>query len=283
MANALVKPAVKLANIEKALLDREQLIRQLLGYSRITAPRLMALARTSITKTPKLLECAPHHLLGAIYECAKLGLPPDTPAALCHLVPFNKKTKGGGWETVCQVILGFRGMVLLARRALGAEMSLYTDAVRARDVFDHAGGDEPSIRHSRPWGVDKDDNPYPLSEEERGPLVAAYAVAKLGDSVWRRVVYRDEVMRAKASSRTKYGPWHDQNEPAMWEKTAIRRLCKVLPLPDDQRGELMNRAVQLDDAHDDGVDQGLGEDWLALDEKSIAVEVVQGEASNARE
>ena len=88
----------------------------------MTADRLARIATTEIRKVPKLASCDQASFLGAIMQCAQLGLEPGGALGHAYLIPFDKRQKvNGRWETVsteAQLIIGYRGMIDLAA-ALG--------------------------------------------------------------------------------------------------------------------------------------------------------------------
>ncbi len=87
----------------------------------MTADRLARIATTEIRKIPKLAACDQASFLGAIMQCAQLGLEPGGALGHAYLIPFDKRQKvNGRWETVsteAQLIIGYRGMIDLARRS----------------------------------------------------------------------------------------------------------------------------------------------------------------------
>jgi recombination protein RecT len=86
----------------------------------MTADRLARIATTEIRKVPKLAACDQASFLGAIMQCAQLGLEPGGALGHAYLIPFDKRQKVNGWETVsteAQLIIGYRGMIDLARRS----------------------------------------------------------------------------------------------------------------------------------------------------------------------
>jgi recombination protein RecT len=271
MTNALATPvqrtraAAKL--ISEELAKKSTTLRHLLPPG-VSPDRLRTLVLTSFSKNPRLMECDVQSILGAVYECAKLGLEPDTGTQECHLIPYKGRAT---------FQLGFRGMVKLARRALGDATPIWSGHVRAGDHFVHHET-PPTLEHSRMMVEREEDGTMwkvPATERERGPLIAAYACARFSDGfILPRVCYEDEIKRARKASKAKDGPWV-HHEAAMWEKTAVKRLCKLLPLP-----EYVGRAIELDDAADDSRDQGFSAKWENLereDERSLP-DYIEGDA-----
>lgn len=177
--------------------------------------------------TPKLFECSQESILLSMMRAASYGLVPDG-GAMGHgyLVPFwNGKAK----RMDCQFIPGYRGLVKLARNS-GEVADVWAEVVYEADMvapgaFKYELGLDPTLQHKRNDVA-----------ESAGELRYAYAVARFRDGEKRfTVMNRREVLetKAKSASRTRegevFGPWVD-HEAEMWKKTAIRRLCKSLPL-----------------------------------------------------
>lgn len=203
--------------------------------------RLKAMIWTSMQRNSRLADCSIPSILGCAYEAAKLGLDLDSGAQLAHMVPYKGQA---------QFQLGFRGMLVLARRSLGSGTALGAVEVRANDDFHHVDF-PPDLKHSVPRV-----NGMPMSEKDRGQIIASYAWVRFQDGYLQyRVCYLDELRRARAASKAKNGPWV-LHEAAMAQKTALKRLCKVLPMPD-----AAGRAMMLDDSADDGREQSMGSEW----------------------
>lgn len=192
----------------------------------MNADRMARIVTTEIRRTPKLLACDAKSLFGAVIQASQLGLEPGGGLGHAYLVPYGKE---------CQLIIGYRGMIDLARRS-GQMISLAGEAVYAKDRFEHELGLEPKLKH------------VPSIEEDRGPLVYVYAVAVLtGGGRQFIVMSRGDVERIKKRSKASgSGPWQTDYD-AMAIKTVIRRLFKYLPVSVE-----MQRAVVLDEAAERG-------------------------------
>lgn len=209
----------------------------------MTADRLARIALTEVRKNPKLAQCDQTSFLGAIMQLASLGLEPGGALGHAYLLPFDKRQKvGGQWKTVgtdVQLIIGYRGMIDLARRS-GQIVSLEARTVHARDHFEVELGLDSRIVHKPDW-----------TAQERGPLTFVYAVAKLRDGgVQFEVMSRAEIEGIRAQSKAKdNGPWVTHFDE-MAKKTVIRRLFKYLPVSIE-----IQRAVGLDEQAEAGLPQ----------------------------
>jgi recombination protein RecT len=84
----------------------------------ITPERLVRVALTEIRKNPKLAQCDPQTVVGALMIGAQLGLEPGV-MGQAYLVPYNESYKDGSqWKKrlVCQFIPGWQGYVDLVSR-----------------------------------------------------------------------------------------------------------------------------------------------------------------------
>lgn len=202
----------------------------------MTADRLMRIALTEVRKTPALGRCNVQSFMGAIMQCAQLGIEPGAALGHAYLLPFGNGKASDGLAN-CQLIIGYRGMIDLARRS-GQIISLTARTVHANDTFSYAYGLDETLEHVPGTG-------------DRGDLTHVYAVAKLkGGGIQFEVMSKADVLKVKASSKAgNNGPWVSHFDE-MAKKTVIRRLFKYLPVSIE-----MTQAVVLDEKADAGVDQ----------------------------
>lgn len=198
----------------------------------MTAERLVRIVLTECRKTPELRETTPASFLGAVLQCAQLGLEPGGALGHCYLLPYWDRKKG---VKNCQLIVGYRGMIDLARRS-GQIVSICAYTVHEKDHFSWRLGLDPDIQH------------VPSPEANRGPLTFVYAVAKLkGGGVQFEVMSRAEIEKVREQSKAgKSGPWVTHFDE-MAKKTVIRRLFKYLPVSIEAA-----RAVEFDERADRG-------------------------------
>ena len=210
----------------------------------LNAERLMKVAQIAATTTPGLAKCDVPSLIGAIGQCAQMGLEPNTVLGHAYLVPFNTKRKDASgnerWVNSVQVIIGYKGLIDLARRS-GQIVSIAAHEVCEADHFEMVYGLNEKLEHKPELG-------------ERGELIGFYAVAKLKDGghcfEFMSVRQVQEIMAA-TQSKGKYGPWKD-HFTEMGRKTVIRRLAKYLPLSIE-----FQTAAALDSMAEGGRDQHL--------------------------
>ncbi len=210
----------------------------------LNAERLLKVAQIAATTTPDLAKCDVASLVGAIGQCAQMGLEPNTVLGHAYLVPFNTKRKDGNgnerWVNSVQVIIGYKGLIDLARRS-GQIVSIAAHEVCKNDQFTLAYGLNEKLEHIP-------------SMDERGDIIGFYAVAKLKDGGYCfEFMSRHQVdqIALKSQSKGRYGPWKDHFSE-MGRKTAIRRLAKYLPLSIE-----FQTAAALDGMAEAGRDQNI--------------------------
>ena len=213
----------------------------------LNADRFLRVAINELVKTPKLLECAPSTVLGALIQCAQFGLEPNSILGHAYLVPFfNGKKK----RMECQLIPGYKGLIALARRS--GEISVFdAHEVHANDVFDYEYGTDPILKHKP-------------AASNRGAVTHYYAAARLKDGAKQFTVMSIEDVLAhkkRFSKASDNGPWVDHQD-AMGLKTCARKLCKFLPASIE-----VQKAVMLDELAESGQPQDLG--MLAVEAEAV--------------
>ncbi|MFR1027701.1 MAG: recombinase RecT [Parasutterella sp.] len=165
----VAKPKTKApAIVQQVLSDQFKNSSALAVPKHLSADRMARIAATELRKTPDLLDTTPASFMGAVMQSAQLGLEPGSALGQAYLVPFNKKDqKTGKWYKECQLILGYRGMIDLARRS-GQVLSLSAFAVHEGDDFSYQLGLHPDIHHV----------PSCDAGRIKKPIIFVYAVAK---------------------------------------------------------------------------------------------------------
>jgi len=220
----------------------------------MTADRMIRIVTTEIRKNPTLAKCDTQSFVGAVVQCSQLGLEPGSALGHAYLLPFEKRKKDstGNWvteRTDIQLIIGYRGMIDLARRS-GQIVSLSARVVREADEFTYEYGLEEKLHHKP-------------GDDDSSQITHVYSVAKLKDGgVQFEVMSAKQVnqiaSQSKSVKKNKDGSidWQNTNSPwaTHWEemakKTVIRRLFKYLPVSIE-----MQKAVILDEKAESDVDQ----------------------------
>lgn len=199
----------------------------------IEPEKFVRVALTAINKNEKLKKCTQPSILGALMDCAQLGLEPNGPLQEAYLIPYDDKRSG---QTICQLQIGYRGFAKLAHRS-GKVAAIEANVVYERDRFDYMQGSEAWIKFQR--SLDKD----------RGERKAVYCVVRMKDGSFAQdimPIHDSYAIRDRSqawAAFTKYqkkGPWNT-DEDEMHKKTCFKRLSKYLDLSPE-----LHQAVQLD-------------------------------------
>lgn len=232
------RPLRQVSNVREMLVN-EQAQQQLkaVAAGHMRPERMMRLMANAMRTTPQLGECDPLSLLGSMMTCASLGVEPNTPLGHAYLIPFKNKRKG---ITEVQLILGYKGMIDLARRS-GHIRNIHGDVVYDGDEFSFEYGSNQHLKH-RPKG--KRVNP-----------IYAYCHATLTDGEAFVVLPWDEVIAIRDASQgyrtaVQYGkkdsPWI-AHQHEMAAKTAVRALFKYLPISIEIDGGKLGDALTVDE------------------------------------
>lgn len=234
-------PLRQVDNVQQLLMN-DQARGQLAAVAakHMSPERLMRVTANAIRTTPKLQNCQPLSFLGALMQCAALGLEPNTVLGHAYLIPFDNSRKiDGKWVKVpeVQLIVGYKGLIDLARRS-GHITSISANIHYDDDeLWAYEEGTEAKLRH--------------IPGAQDGKPLHAYAIAKFVEGghayvvlPWSRVMkIRDGSSGWQAAvkyGKTEKSPWFTHEE-AMAKKTAIRALSKYLPLSVE-----FQDAVQID-------------------------------------
>lgn len=231
----------------------------------LTPERLMRIAMTTIQKNPKLLEADPRSLIGAIIQCAQLGLEPDSVLGHAYLVPFwNNKL--GRYDVT--FVAGYKGLIALALRS-GEVAHVHANNVFEGEPFNYEEGLTQIIKHT----------PMPPSKRTN-KKIGTYAVAKLangeGIGIWMWTeeieLIRDKALLSRRidprkAPRDEWGPW-GTDEDEMFKKTAIRRISKILSLSPE-----FQKAAALDEMADAGIPQNLDQEVFLGPEGIVSAEM----------
>lgn len=240
-------------NKAKAFLTGEALQSQLKLACRgaMKPDRIARIVLTSVTRSKQLGECfltpvGQQSVALALLTCTQRGLEPDGRQA--HIVPFRAKQPDGSFAMTAQFIPGYQGLIDLAYNHPKV-LSIQPEVVYERDTFRNLKGSDGRLEHVPFEGGDD-------GTESPGRLKYVYAVCSLhgGGKVWV-VLNRGDIAKIRNFSKgasSASSPW-TTSEEAMWKKSAIRALCKIIP----QSAELRD-ALNDDDVAGEGL-SGLNE------------------------
>lgn len=232
--------AGRITTIRDYLLSQEKQIAAALPAF-MNPTRFLRVAFTEFSKTPDLYDCTTRSLLGALIQCAQLGLEPGAILGHAYLVPFRNRKRNVSEVTL---IVGYRGLLMLARRS-GEISTIHAHLVHEGDAFAYRYGSDPMIEHV-PAAAAKVLDARTLAPGGAAlvaPITHAYAACRMKDGGVQFEVmtlaeieaHRDRYAHVSADSA-----W-TTNFPEMALKTVLRRLCRLLPQSPE-----MQRAITLD-------------------------------------
>lgn len=239
MSQAIQKPSTAAPAAQPPATAPKTLIQQLMAPDTfaklskhcgkmLTPERLLRVACSTISRTPKLAQCTTPSMYLALTNCAQLGLEPGL-SGEAYLVPFENRRAG---TVEVQFIPGYQGLLKLARNS-GEILSVSVNVVYKDDEFDYCLGDDEHITHK----------PNLMGEQKDEDLIVAYAIVKLKDGGIQRVVMpRGKIDKIRAQSKAaNNGPWVT-NFDEMAKKTALRAIYKLLP-----KSTELKQAIEIED------------------------------------
>lgn len=238
MATKALTPKKEKLNTIKAYLEKSK------GHIADVLPKHMSpekmirICSAAASRNPMLLECEPLSFVSAVITSSQLGLEPVGPLQEAYLIPYKNKKNGGQYEAQFQP--GYRGLIKLARNS-GEIAGIEAHIVFEADEFEVSYGTNGRIKH------------IPALTDDPGKRIAVYAVAYFKDPAVRpqfEVLTPAQVEHIRQKSMAKNnGPWQTDTDE-MWRKTAVKRLCKYLPLSAE-----LATAIDLDNRAEIGESQ----------------------------
>lgn len=222
-----------LDQFDSALEHYRPQISEMVKLKGVNPDEFIASLKNSVKIKPTLLECTIQSLMGATLTSAELGLIPNNPFQLSHIIPYNVN-KGDQnnkrYVKEAQFQIGYQGWFELFNRHPKIS-HVDCQLVFENDVFKQTKGNKPELIHE----------PF-LDPTEKGERIGTYAIAWLKDvehPTWV-FVHKTEIMAIKKKSPGAYyrdgnenmnSPWNPENDPMgwMWMKVAIKQLSKKLP------------------------------------------------------
>jgi recombination protein RecT len=222
----------------------------------LTADRMARLAVTAFSTTPKLQECEPKSILGAIMTASTLGLEINVDGQ-GFLVPYGR---------TCTFVPGWKGLVDLVSRS--GRATVWTGAVFQGDEFDYALGDTPFIRHR------------PGEENDPDLITHVYAVGRVNGSQHPVIeVWTVGKVKKHRDKYNKQGGKHYSFRD--WEmyarKIPLLQVLKYMP----KSIELAN-AIALSNAVDEGRHATIDGDFVTVSDPDAAVDQSTGEITDQR-
>ena len=184
----------------------------------VSPDRFVRTVLTEVSKTPRLAECDVSTFLGACTASAQLGLE-FGPLGLAYLVPFYNN---GRQRLECQLIVGYKGYLQLARRSTEVK-DIIAKPVYEGDEYDRWDDESGTHMIHRPTRRDHT-NEKPILYWFRCTTVTGGAI--IDDFSPEQI---EERKQRSQSSGHKSSPWN--SDPlAMALKTCVRMMIPWLPL-----------------------------------------------------
>lgn len=235
----------------------------------LSVDKMASIAMMAFNRNPKLKECDPVTVLGAVIQAAQLGLEPDM-LGRSYLVPYNNKRAK---RVECQFIPGWKGLIDLVHRSKAG--SATTGAVFEGDEFDFQLGTDPKVRHK------------PQGEDDPKKITHVYAIGKIQG--WEFPIIEVWPISKVIKHRNKYNKVGNNHYSfthfEMYaRKVVLLQVLKYMPLSTE-----LSHAMVLNDAAEIG-EQGLTVDnviegtWQpVMEEKPDTDAVKQYRDNKARE
>jgi recombination protein RecT len=214
-------------------------------FDRFTQTTIVA-----IQHTPDVLNADRQSFYNAIARAASDGLMPDGREGA--FVCFNVRDNNEGVRRVVKWMPMVEGII----KQLGkAGITAYASSVYEKDEIEVWNDDNGQHVKHRP-------NPF----KDRGPMIGAYAVAKVGERTFVETLNRDQAELIRKSSRSgDSGPWR-MWEDRMWQKSALHRIKKRVPILDPKIAEALR---------DPEEDTDLGPALTVVETKQVVPAVVE--------
>ena len=188
----------------------------------ITPEKITRVVVGEYRQSEELRQCSFESIGAALLKAAEIGLQPSSTLGHCYILPFNQKQKNGTYQKEAQLVIGYKGYIVLAQRS---GVKLHAREVCENDYFDYMEGTDSYLHHK------------PLLNG-RGKVIAYYAIATDRNGETRFSLMGREAIEnhAKANSasydkKNGYfrGPW-GKHFDSMAKKTVIKDLMTFVPL-----------------------------------------------------
>lgn len=217
---------------------------------------------------------------GAVIQCAQLGLTPGAAMGQIYMLPFrNGKRSIAAKRDVYDITLitGYKGKIKLVHNS-GAVKSIAAYEIKQNDVFEYRFSLDTPPTHIPP-----------KLNEPRGETIGVWAEAKMTDGGHQWVVLDlDAIKAARAQSKSRNsGPWVDFFDD-MARKTAVHRLCKMLPMKAESEALLQEAHLEeltgagVSQNHQLLVDNTFEADWSSTEDAATMAAAQAADNDNAR-
>ena len=185
----------------------------------------------AVKENPKLLQCDPKSLFGAVLLSAEVGLKPNTSLQHSFIIPYKGQAK---------FQIGYKGLIEIMYRNPRVKQ-ITARAVFENDDFDYGYGLKPFLTHKP-------------ARKDKGKLECVYATCLVDDEPIFVVVERAELDAIRNISQTidsQYSPYNNGTDVHNWMeiKAGIKSLSKLIPTSNNIE---MAKAVEYDSKFEGG-------------------------------
>ena len=185
----------------------------------------------AVKENPKLLQCDPKSLFGAVLLSAEVGLKPNTSLQHSFIIPYKGQAK---------FQIGYKGLIEIMYRNPRVKQ-ITARAVFENDVFDYGYGLNPYLNHKP-------------ARKDKGKLECVYATCLVDNEPIFVVVEKAELDAIRNISKTidsEYSPYNNGTDVHNWMeiKAGIKSLSKLIPTSNNIE---MAKAVEYDSKFEGG-------------------------------
>jgi recombination protein RecT len=185
----------------------------------------------AVKENPKLLQCDPKSLFGAVLLSAEVGLKPNTSLQHSFIIPYKGQAK---------FQIGYKGLIEIMYRNSRVKQ-ITARAVFENDVFDYGYGLVPYLNHKP-------------ARKNKGQLECVYATCLVDNEPVFVVVEKAELDAIRNISQTiesKFSPYNNGTDVHNWMeiKAGVKALSKLIPTSNNVE---MAKAVEYDSKFEGG-------------------------------
>ena len=197
----------------------------------ITAEDFIETCIRAVKENPKLLQCDPKSLFGAVLLSAEVGLKPNTSLQHSFIIPYKGQAK---------FQIGYKGLIEIMYRNPRVKQ-ITARAVFENDEFDYGYGLIPFLTHKP-------------ARKDKGELECVYATCLVDNEPIFVVVEKAELDAIRKISQTidsQYSPYNNGTDVHNWMeiKAGIKSLSKLIPTSNNIE---MAKAVEYDSKFEGG-------------------------------
>ena len=203
----------------------------------ITAEDFIETCIRAVKENPKLLQCDPKSLFGAVLLSAEVGLKPNTSLQHSFIIPYKGQAK---------FQIGYKGLIEIMYRNPRVK-KITARAVFENDEFDYGYGLTPYLTHKP-------------ARKDKGLLECVYATCLVDNEPIFVVVEKAELDAIRKISQTidsQYSPYNNGTDVHNWMeiKAGIKSLSKLIPTSNELNFSdniEMAKAVEYDSKFEGG-------------------------------